>query len=633
MSNHEVTATLRLQAKLGQMSAFGALAGKMEGINAKAAKFNKMNSLAATASSAAWSKLGGIVASGALVSGAVRAIETFADIERRMTRIGITAEASAQQTKSAFSSVQVVAQSMALPLDQVVDGLDVLVGSGKSLQDSLAFLPSVAATAQATGADVQDIANSAIGVSDKLKIAGADMQRAFDIMAAGGKAGRFELKDMSAELPSILAPFAALGYSGEAALRKLVAQLQIVREYTGTSSEAATAYSNVLQKMETAQTASAFKKFGIDLPKQMAKARKEGRDLLDTFIQLSVQAVHGDLSKLPRLFTDAQFLQGMRGLIMGADKADALAESLRGAAGVVSNDLNRVLDNTKAKLDHLANTASSLMTSLGAALVSTGVVDQADKVSASLDKAMAVRDYLASRGYGPAEREAILAGNDIMFGLPGEAGAKAAAVYEDWAWKGGHRTAMDRKNIAAYGAYAASRNEGGARTDENGFPIPTPRPVRESEAIPIPTPRPYYNPEDARFDAAFDAEMRRQDIMNTPGPKPRRMLRSGAWTPSADDLLKGSDNRGIRDVMMDDAPGALEAAGAEMGDRISNAGGSAAEAMKAAIVSGGEVAAGNISRALNNAAINVVVKPQGNPRSTPDVRADTGKIIPRGGPQ
>lgn len=95
-----------------------------------------------------------------------------------------------------------------------------------------------------------------------------------------------------------------------------------MRAQTGSAGEAATAVANVFQKMEFGRTAKKFKKFGVDLRAEMAKARKEGKDLFEVFLDLSEKALKGDLSKLPQLLADAEFAKGMRALLTSRSALD-----------------------------------------------------------------------------------------------------------------------------------------------------------------------------------------------------------------------------------------------------------------------------------------------------------------------
>ncbi|MFL9828865.1 phage tail tape measure protein, partial [Rhodoplanes sp. SY1] len=169
----------------------------------------------------------------------------MADFDRRMSRIGLTADAAAGELAGARAVVKDTANRTGLLINDVTGGLEALVAQGRTLKESLALLPSVATTAQASGAAVDDMAKSADALASHFKIGAKDMQGAFDILVAGGKAGQFELKDMARYLPSILPAVKALGVEGNAGLTQITALLQIMRKGAGTSEEAATDLTNV----------------------------------------------------------------------------------------------------------------------------------------------------------------------------------------------------------------------------------------------------------------------------------------------------------------------------------------------------------------------------------------------------
>lgn len=296
-----------------------------------------------------------------------KSVKDYAEAERAITRIGVTADASKESLAGVGEAAFKVAQEVAMPYAKVVQGLDVLVAQGRSLKDAMAFLPAVARTASAAGAEVEDIAKTADSVSSNFKIAGDQMQSAFDIMAAGGKAGQFELKDMARYLPSLGPAAAAAGFQGAEGLRDLVSMLQVMRKGSGTAEEAAASMQNVLQKMMSEETAKRFKKFGVDLPKAMDKAKAEGRNLVEVFEELTATAIKGDLSKLPQLINDMEFARGIRAVMAYRGEWQKMSKVIgTTAAGSVANDLSKVTDNVQAKLDRLANAYSRRMKQIGA---------------------------------------------------------------------------------------------------------------------------------------------------------------------------------------------------------------------------------------------------------------------------
>lgn len=296
---------------------------------------------------------------------ATAANKRFAEVERSFTRIGITGDASNDEIAAGLTNVRKLAYETAVPFEKLKEGLDTLVSSGLSFDEALKFLPSVAKTAHASGAAFDDIANSSLAVSRHLKISTRELQHAQDIMAAGGKAGQFELKDLAKELPALAPAAKAVGIEGTKGLARLVAMLQAVREGAGSSSEAATNLQNIFQKMESEETSNKFKKFGVDLRKEMDKARQSGADLFDTFIRLTQKALKGDMSKLPQLFADAQVQQGMRPLLEAYARLAGEAQKFHEAQGTVETDLARVNKNAQAGLDRLSESFDRATTAAG----------------------------------------------------------------------------------------------------------------------------------------------------------------------------------------------------------------------------------------------------------------------------
>lgn len=259
-----------------------------------------------------------------------------------------------------------LAMEVAMPFDKLAAGYEALAAQGRKMNDIRTFMPAVARTAQAAGAGVDDIANSAGAVSEQMQIAGDRMQAAFDIMVKAGNEGKFELKDMARYLPSLAPLAASVGLKGEGGLRRLVSIAQTVRNQTGTAEEAAASLNNIFAKMESDETKKNFKEMGVDLEKGLSKARKEGTDLLTVFVKLADQAIKGDLSKIPQLFKDMEFARGMRALLSQPGAVDRMVVTLQTKAdGSTVEALNRVLGDTQTNIDRLSGAWDRFKTKLG----------------------------------------------------------------------------------------------------------------------------------------------------------------------------------------------------------------------------------------------------------------------------
>jgi TP901 family phage tail tape measure protein len=396
----EVEARLKISARDATGRTFGAIAGKLGEIDKRAAAFNRRQSVMARQAQEMFGVISRYAAPAVLAYAAKEALLDFAALERQMTRIGITAGSSAEQTAQAFEQVQQVSKDMNFDgVQPAIEALDTLVASGKSLEEAMAFLPSVLATAQASGAATADIANTGLKAASALKIETSELQRAFDIMVTGGKAGQFELKDMAREIPGLANSFATLGYEGEEGLKRLVAILQTIREDTGDASSAATQAQNIFGKMLSGDTIRKFSDFGIDLRKEMEAARKTGEDAVSAFVRLSKEAVDGDYTKLPLLFTDQEFRLGMQSLMTSAESLEKFLKVMNSAEvdGTVFRDVNRVMSDTQASIDRMSNSWERLKTSLGGAIAPIAAPAM-DAVSSDLDKGGAIRRGLQKQG-------------------------------------------------------------------------------------------------------------------------------------------------------------------------------------------------------------------------------------------
>ncbi|WP_054308918.1 phage tail tape measure protein [Mesorhizobium sp. 1M-11] len=411
MSNREIEAILRISSKLGNMRALETLQTKLAQVDRSAKAFNRSQTALARTQTAAYKQTVSTLAAtarylapAAIAMGVQRSVVAYAAVERRLNRIAINADQGKEAVGGMLKTVNQISYEYAIAQDDVTTGLETLVAAGRSADDAMKFLPAVTATAQAAGAEIADIATTADAVAGSFDIAGDKMQHAFDILVTSGKQGKFELKDMAQYLPSMAPAFAALGYKGEKGLGKLAAMLQTIRQRTGSAGEAATAAQNIFQKMESEETVKKFAKFGVDLRAELAKARKEGRDLVDTFLDLSEKATKGDLSKIPQLFTDAQFQVGMRALLQGRKDMEGFQRALANVDGATMRDVNKVLADTETKLDRMASSWTRFSTSFGNTIAPpvTGLLDSA---TGFLDFDQAITEGLNKRGLTPQQQQ------------------------------------------------------------------------------------------------------------------------------------------------------------------------------------------------------------------------------------
>lgn len=589
MSNKTIEAIVRLSAKLGPMAAFGQMGAKLADVNRKATAFNRTQTLIAKSSNAATAAMMRVAAPAAIAYGAASAGRAFATIERRLERIGINADASSAQMQTAFQRMRTIADDVKTPVDNVVTGLESLIASGKTLDEAMSLLPKVAAAAQASDSEFAAMATTADAITGSFGIAADQMGIAFDIIAKAGKAGKFEMKDMAAELPSLAPAFAALGYRGEEGLKKLAAALQVVRMETGTSGEAATSFMDVLTKMNSVTVANNFKKqFGVDIRREMDKAKQSGEDLLLAFIRLSREAIDGDLSKIPLLFTDKQMQIAMRALINRTGEYTSQLHALGDAAGTVQADVDRLGTNVQASIDKMANSWDRLKTSIGGTIAPTASKGM-DAISNTIENQAAMDRGFAKMGMGFFESR---------FWAMMNAGNPEAlkSVF----WLGGGRTEDDKKKIAGYRQRVGSDTPtlpDGISYQERSLPETGPViRTRDGKLIPVAgastasVPIPATRPSD--FEMAIAAQDAARAAARQAAPRSYAPFAAGASPRDAERasmLALRSDPNGVADAIDEGAAERFRAAMEKSGSDIAKGGKDAAEAVS---VSGDDIARG-----------------------------------------
>lgn len=488
MANRTIEAILRLSARLGNIAAFRTLGDNLDRVEGKARRFNRAQGAMERTANGVHGAMLRYAAPGVMAAGVGAAFTEFASIERQMERIGITAGATAEETDSAWRTIQQRAQDAAMPVDQAIAALDTLVASGLSMREAMDFLPSVLTTAQAAGADAVDIANTALKSASALGITAGEMQSAFDVMVAGGKAGQFELKDMAAYIPELANSFASLGYEGQEGLRVLIALLQTIREDTGTASSAATQAQNIFGKMFTEETSNKFSDFGIDLRAELEAAMAAGEGAVDAFVRLSREAIDGDLSKLPLLFTDQEFRLGMQSLITSADSYNQFLDAVNNSDvdGSTLRDFFRIIDDNQAKIDRMSNGWREFKASIGGG-VAPAVGGTLEGMTEDVERMKAVRrglDMEGTKGFWAQER-ALLSNAVGNIAHPEIAQARE----NNLAWRGGYRTDEDRQLIAAHNEFRSARENGRAIAPADASAIAAIAPRRSSPAQPRPDDR------------------------------------------------------------------------------------------------------------------------------------------------
>ncbi|TPG14598.1 phage tail tape measure protein [Sphingomonas oligophenolica] len=333
----------------------------------------------------------GVAASGAAAIGTgvamaaplLGGIKSAQDYQSVMTDIAQKTNLSRQEAVKMGAGLLVAARTAnQMPAD-LQAGVDVLSGFGLDPRQAVAMMQPIGRAATAYKAEIADLSAAAFAANSNLKVPIEQTARVIDIMAQAGKSGAFEIKDMAGAFPALTAGYQALGQTGAGAVADLAAALQIARKGAGDSASAATNVANIIQKIASPQTISAFKQFGIDLPASLKKAYAEGKTPLEAIAELTNKATGGDLGKIGFLFQDAQVQQGLRPLIQNLEEYKRIRAEALGAKGVTDSDFAERMKDSAEQTKQLKINALALGINLGTMLLPTinALVQRASQIT------------------------------------------------------------------------------------------------------------------------------------------------------------------------------------------------------------------------------------------------------------
>lgn len=253
-------------------------------------------------------------------------VKEAGDFEHQLRRFGNTAGMAGQQLEGVRRRIRHVAMAVRQGNEELLAGVDILVGKGMEPDQALAAIEPIGRAATATGASMEDMANLSYSVMGNLHVPVEKLGQVLDSMAQSGKEGGFELKNMAREFPQLTAAAAALGLTGTEAVASLGAALQIAMKGASDPSTAANNLANFLAKIASPETVRNFEKLGIDIQQALADGAAAGENPMETVMRQIAEATGADLEKVMEGAFDAngKLMEGAAEQIAGRFKLGEL---------------------------------------------------------------------------------------------------------------------------------------------------------------------------------------------------------------------------------------------------------------------------------------------------------------------
>jgi TP901 family phage tail tape measure protein len=304
--------------------------------------------------------------------GMMASVRVAAKFEQSLTDISKTAQLTTDETRKLSQEILRLSgrSETNQSAEQLAAGIKTLVGAGLTLEQARGAIRGIGRVATATGSEITDVANTSFQLMQNLKIQSGDVARTFEVLAAAGKQGSFELKDMAQQFPAVAASAQKLQIGGVKGAASLAAMLQIVRRGTADSSTAANNLVNLLEKLTGKEAVKNFQAFGVNIEKVVKDAQAQGLDPLEESLKVIQRITKGgDPFLINKLFGDMQVKGALGPLLKDFEDFQKIRDKSLGAKGVIDEDYRKQLKTFTETLKSFSVSAERLGITVGNALL------------------------------------------------------------------------------------------------------------------------------------------------------------------------------------------------------------------------------------------------------------------------
>ncbi|MGI2196741.1 hypothetical protein ACRN91_14320 [Shewanella baltica] len=236
--------------------------------------------------------LGNRFVGAAIAMGTGVAANQFANLDRRLSRLAISADITTDKAKELYDQIRQVSNEEGIRIDpkEALSAVEEILTKTGDLDFAIKNLPNMAAVIQASGASGQNV-GGIFTEFKKLAISGSEEAMvAIDTLNKQGKSGAFTLASLANYGPQLFAAYAATGRQGTQAVTELGAAIQVIRDGFGSDAEAVTGFNSIIRDITRPDTAAFLKRNGIDVfdPEKLKKGVEQMRPLSDLMKEIVI---------------------------------------------------------------------------------------------------------------------------------------------------------------------------------------------------------------------------------------------------------------------------------------------------------------------------------------------------------
>ena len=274
------------------------------------------------------------------------------DLDARLTRMGMTADASAEQVNRLKQKIFEAAQDPNIKMDpsKIVDALDVVMTKTGNLDYVEANIKNIAVALQASGAAGEEMGD-VFSEFQKKGFAAAEISQLMDDLVKQGDQGEYTFQKFAKTGKAVLSSYSTIGSTVED-VKKLNAVMQILVADTKNEELAATALDSVISELSDPKKQEKLGIIGV------AVRDTEGnfRDLADIMDDiLGVAKKEGNIDFLSEVF-GVTSMKAVRAFQNYGKNYKKLTDDLGDTTGALEAKSARMAGTMKANLQNLQTT-------------------------------------------------------------------------------------------------------------------------------------------------------------------------------------------------------------------------------------------------------------------------------------
>lgn len=274
------------------------------------------------------------------------------DMDARLTRIGMTAGASAEQVNKLKQKIFEAAQDPNIKMDpsKIVDAIDVVMTKTGNLEYVNDNIRNVAVALQAAGASGEEMGD-VFSEFQKNNFSADEISKLMDDLVKQGDQGEYTFQKFAKTGKAVLSAYSPIGNTVED-VKKLNAVMQILVAGTKNEEAAVTSLDAIMSELADPQKQEKLGLIGVAVRDSAGKFRDLADIMQDT---LAVAEKEGNADFLGEIFGMSS-MKAVRAFQQYGKNYKKLTDDLGNTTGALEAKSNRIAGTMKANLQNLQTT-------------------------------------------------------------------------------------------------------------------------------------------------------------------------------------------------------------------------------------------------------------------------------------